>query len=38
MTDVMVLRRKLIWSEISRYHTISTSVFKDGWLEELSRF
>jgi len=38
MPDVMTLRQKLIRSESSRYHTLATSVFEDGWLEEVSRF
>ena len=36
--DVMALRQKLIRSESSRYHTLATSVFEAGWLEEVSRF
>lgn len=35
---VMALRSKLIHSECSRYHTLVTSVFDDGWLEEVCRF
>ncbi len=35
---VMALRQKLIHSECDRYHTLATSVFDDGWLEELSQF
>lgn len=35
---VMALRRKLIHSECDRYHTLATSVFDDGWLEELRKF
>lgn len=38
MPDVMALRQKLISSECSRYHTLATSVFEQGWLEEVSRF
>src|SRR4030067_208041 len=36
--DVMELRKKLIPSESSRYHTLATSVFEDGWFAEVSRF
>jgi len=36
MPDVLALRKKLIHSECSRYHTLATSVFEDGWLEEVS--
>ena len=35
--DVMALRQKLIRCESSRYHTLATSVFEDGWFEEVSR-
>jgi len=38
MPDVIALRKKLIHSECSRYHTLATSVFEDGWLEEVSHF
>jgi O-methyltransferase involved in polyketide biosynthesis len=36
--DVMELRRKLISSESSRYHTLAASVFDDGWLEEVNHY
>jgi O-methyltransferase involved in polyketide biosynthesis len=35
---VMALRQQLIHNESSRYHTLTTSVFDEGWLEEVSRF
>jgi O-methyltransferase involved in polyketide biosynthesis len=35
---VIALRQKLIRNESSRYHTLATSVFEAGWLEEVSRF
>ena len=38
LPEVMALRQKLIPSESSRYHTLATSVFEDGWLEEVSRY
>jgi O-methyltransferase involved in polyketide biosynthesis len=38
MPEVMVLRQKLIPVGNSRYHTLATSVFEAGWLEEVSRF
>jgi len=38
MPDVIALRQKLIRSQSSRYHTLATSVFEDGWLEEVDRF
>lgn len=38
MPDVIELRRKLINSESNRYHIFATSVFDDGWLEEVSRY
>jgi O-methyltransferase involved in polyketide biosynthesis len=38
LPQVMVLRQKLIPSESNRYHTLTTSVFEPGWLEELSIF
>ena len=37
MPDVIALRQKLIRSDSSRYHTLATSVFEDGWIEEASR-
>jgi O-methyltransferase involved in polyketide biosynthesis len=37
LPDVIELRRKLIGSESNRYHTLATSVFDEGWLEEVSR-
>ena len=33
MPDVIELRQKLIRDECDRYHTLSTSVFDDGWME-----
>ena len=38
MPDVMELRRELVNSECSRYHTLATSVFEDGWFEEVYRY
>jgi O-methyltransferase involved in polyketide biosynthesis len=38
MPDVIDLREKLINTQNSRYHTLATSVFEDGWLEEVNRF
>jgi len=38
MPDVIELRRKLIGNECERYHTLCTSVFDDGWAEEVSRY
>jgi O-methyltransferase involved in polyketide biosynthesis len=38
MPDVVELRRKLVNSESSRYHTLATSVFDGGWLEEVSLY
>ena len=38
MPDVMELRRRLISNEGNRYHVLATSVFDDGWLEEVSRY
>ena len=38
MPDVIALRQKLIRSQSSHYHTLATSVFEDGWLEEVDRF
>jgi len=38
MPDVIALRQKLLRSQSSRYHTLATSVFEDGWLEEVDRF
>ena len=38
MPDVIALRQKLIQSNCSRYHTLATSVFEEGWIEEVSRF
>jgi len=37
MPDVIELRRKLISNKCERYHMLSTSVFDDGWMEEVSR-
>jgi O-methyltransferase involved in polyketide biosynthesis len=36
--EVMAMRQKLIPGENSRYHTLATSVFEAGWLDEVSRF
>jgi O-methyltransferase involved in polyketide biosynthesis len=38
MPDVMALRQKMMRNESSRYHTLATSVFEDGWLEDVRRF
>jgi O-methyltransferase involved in polyketide biosynthesis len=38
MPDVIGLRQKLIGNDSTRYHTLATSVFDDGWFEEVSRF
>ena len=38
MPDVIALREKFLSSESSRYHTLATSVFEEGWFEEVSRF
>ena len=38
MPDVMKLRQKLIREENKRYHVLITSVFDEGWLEEVSRY
>lgn len=38
MPDVMKLRQKLIKIENSRYHTLATSVFDDGWIGEVSQY
>jgi len=35
LPDVMALRKKLIESQCSRYHTLVTSVFDEDWLEEV---
>lgn len=37
MPEVIALRQKLIHSNSSRYHTLATSVFEDGWIEEAGR-
>ena len=37
MPDVIALRQKLIQNESSRYHTLTTSVFEEDWLEEVSQ-
>jgi O-methyltransferase involved in polyketide biosynthesis len=37
MPDVIELRQKLIGNEYERYHTLSTSVFDDDWMEAVSR-
>lgn len=36
--EVMALRMQLIHNESSRYHPLISSVFDDGWLDEVSRF
>lgn len=36
--EVIELRQSLIRSSCSRYHLLATSVFEDGWMEEVSRF
>lgn len=36
--DVMDLRKRLLFTESSRYHTIAASVFETGWLAELTPF
>jgi O-methyltransferase involved in polyketide biosynthesis len=36
--DVIALRQKLIPNESSHYHTLATSVFEAGWLEEVSQY
>lgn len=38
LPDVITLRKKLIQGGSSRYHTLATSVFEQGWLEEVSAF
>jgi O-methyltransferase involved in polyketide biosynthesis len=38
MPDVMALRQKLLHISNSRYHTLTTSVFEEAWLEEVARF
>ncbi len=38
MPDVIELRQRLISNTSSRYHTLATSVFEAGWLEEVSRY
>jgi methyltransferase (TIGR00027 family) len=38
LPDVMALRQKLIRNENSRYHTLATSVFEDGWMCEVSQY
>jgi O-methyltransferase involved in polyketide biosynthesis len=38
LPEVIGLRRKLISNESSRDHMLATSVFDDGWLEEMSRY
>ena len=38
LPDVIALRQKLLQSESSRYHTLASSVFEEGWLDEVSRF
>jgi len=38
LPDVITLRRKLIAGQSSHYHLLSTSVFEDGWLEEVCRY
>lgn len=36
--EVMELRQKLLVGESSRYHTLATSVFDVGWLDEIDKF
>ncbi len=36
MPEVIKLRQKLLKIENSRYHTLSTSVFDDGWINKVS--
>jgi O-methyltransferase involved in polyketide biosynthesis len=36
--DVIELRQQLINAESKRYHTLSTSVFGNDWVEEVSRY
>ena len=38
MPDVIALRQKLIRHECDRHHTLATSVFDEGWLEEVSQY
>ena len=38
MPDVIKLREKLIKTENSRYHTLATSVFDDGWIGAVSKY
>jgi len=38
LAAVMTLREKLIHNDCSRYHTLNTSVYEDGWLGDVSRF
>jgi len=38
MPDVIKLRQKLIKNECSRYHTLATSVFDEGWISEVSQY
>jgi O-methyltransferase involved in polyketide biosynthesis len=38
LPDVMALRQKLIQGDSSRHHALATSVFEDGWIEEVSRY
>ena len=38
LPDVIGLRQKLIQSRSDRYHILATSVFEDGWLEEVSQY
>jgi O-methyltransferase involved in polyketide biosynthesis len=36
--DVVALRQSLLETRHERYHLLATSVFEEGWLEEVSRF
>ena len=36
--EVMELRKKLLATETSHYHAITSSVFETGWLAEVERF
>jgi O-methyltransferase involved in polyketide biosynthesis len=38
LPEVIELRRKLISIESNRYHVLATTVFEDGWFEEVSKY
>jgi O-methyltransferase involved in polyketide biosynthesis len=38
LPEVMELRRKLIKNENSRYHLLATSVFDDGWINQVTQY